>query len=293
MMQDKRLKRPERLADGIVSDVTSAVGEGRHTPGQKLPTESEMAAEYGVSRAVVREAIAQLKADGMVSVRQGAGAFIAAVPGASSFKITPDLGSDAPKLRHLFELRLFVEGAAASLAAMRRQAADLEEIENCLRRMTSALDLGHDGSIDEACSTKPSPRPRTIRNSLASWVFWAMHSARPASRHGPFRAALSGSREKQLKNTTPSSGPLWQATAPWRATPRKIISGTRKSERSANCVERQLRKFRFQVTDCVYGHSEDWSATTTSKRWPSAAVTVNEMPLPMPKTRTPCSETES
>jgi GntR family transcriptional regulator, transcriptional repressor for pyruvate dehydrogenase complex len=149
MTQDKRLKRPERLADGIVSDVTSAIGEGRNMPGQKLPTESEMAAEYGVSRAVVREAIAQLKADGIVSVRQGAGAFIAAVPGASSFRITPDLGSDAPKLRHLFELRLFVEGAAASLAAMRRQAADLEEIENCLRRMTSALDLGHDGSIDD------------------------------------------------------------------------------------------------------------------------------------------------
>jgi GntR family transcriptional regulator, transcriptional repressor for pyruvate dehydrogenase complex len=149
MTQDKRLKRPERLADGIVSDVTSAIGEGRHMPGQKLPTESEMAAEYGVSRAVVREAIAQLKADGMVSVRQGAGAYIAATPGASSFKITPELGSDAPTLHHLFELRLFVEGAAASLAATRRQPEDLDTIGKCLGRMTSALDDGHDGSRDD------------------------------------------------------------------------------------------------------------------------------------------------
>jgi GntR family transcriptional regulator, transcriptional repressor for pyruvate dehydrogenase complex len=150
MTQNKRLKRPERLADGIVSDVTAAIGEGRYTPGQKLSTEFKMAAEYGVSRAVVREAIAQLKADGLVSVRQGAGAYVADAPGASSFKIAPDLGSDESTLRHLFELRLFVESAAASLAATRRQAEDLIEIENCLKQMTVALNLDHDGSHDDS-----------------------------------------------------------------------------------------------------------------------------------------------
>ncbi len=149
MTLDKRLKRPERLADGIVSDVLQSISEGRSAPGEKLPTESEMAAEYGVSRAVVREAIAQLKADGMVAVRQGAGAYIAETPGAASFKIAAITGLDGPRLRHLFELRLCVEGAAASLAAARRQADDLIEIEGCLGRMQSALELGRDGSHDD------------------------------------------------------------------------------------------------------------------------------------------------
>jgi GntR family transcriptional regulator, transcriptional repressor for pyruvate dehydrogenase complex len=149
MTPGTHLKRPARLADGIVADLASAIGEGRHAPGQKLPTEAEMAAGYGVSRAVVREAIARLKADGMVLVRQGAGAYVTEAPGASSFRIAPVLGSEKLKLRHLFELRLCVEGSAAALAATRRQAGDLTRIEDCFRRMAAAVELGQDGSRDD------------------------------------------------------------------------------------------------------------------------------------------------
>jgi GntR family transcriptional regulator, transcriptional repressor for pyruvate dehydrogenase complex len=144
MMPTSRLKRPDRLADAIISDVASAIGEGRLAPGGKLETETAMAGRYGVSRAVVREALAQLKADGLVMVRQGAGAYVSNAPGAASFKIVA--GSGAAKLRHLFELRLIVEGAAAGLAATRAQPQDLRAIEDSLTQMRLALAAGHDGS---------------------------------------------------------------------------------------------------------------------------------------------------
>jgi GntR family transcriptional regulator, transcriptional repressor for pyruvate dehydrogenase complex len=229
MIQDKRLKRPERLADGIVSDVVQAVGEGRHAPGQKLPTESAMAVEYGVSRAVVREAIAELKADGMVSVRQGAGAYIADALGASSFKIASLMGLDEAKLRHLFELRLCVEGAAASLAATRRQAEDLVEIEACLKRMTSALGLGHDGSRDDGlfheAVAKASRNPELAR--FVSFLGHAFNQIRKPSWTPQGRAV--GLLKKQWKSILPSSRPLRQATVLLRVTPPKITTGIRKS----------------------------------------------------------------
>src|SRR6059058_329321 len=59
----------ERLAAEILG--------GQLPPGARLPTEQEMVAAMGVSRTVVREAVAALRADGLVVTRQGAGAFVA------------------------------------------------------------------------------------------------------------------------------------------------------------------------------------------------------------------------
>jgi GntR family transcriptional repressor for pyruvate dehydrogenase complex len=165
MMTETRLRRPDRLADVISGDLASAIGDGRYSPGERLPTEAEMAAQYGVSRAVVREAIAQLKADGLVAVRQGAGAYVTQVPGAASFKIAR--GSEASNLRHLFELRLVVEGAATTLAAKRRSPEELATLERSLANMRAALAAGHDGSGEDGlfheAIAKASQNPELAR----------------------------------------------------------------------------------------------------------------------------------
>lgn len=165
MMTETRLRRPDRLADVISGELASAIGDGRYSPGERLPTEAEMAARYGVSRAVVREAIAQLKADGLVVVRQGAGAFVEQVPGAARFKIAR--GAETSNLRHLFELRLVIEGAAASLAAERRSPEDLATLERSLASMRAALAAGHDGSGEDGlfheAIAKASQNPELAR----------------------------------------------------------------------------------------------------------------------------------
>src|SRR2546427_2739020 len=68
---------PRSLTADLVERLTAEITRGKLAPGSRLPTEQEMALAHGVSRTVVREAVAALRADGLVNVRQGVGAFVA------------------------------------------------------------------------------------------------------------------------------------------------------------------------------------------------------------------------
>ena len=71
-------RRPRSLALGLVEAIEERIRDGRLAPGAKLPTESAVMAEFGVSRTVVREAISKLQASGRVSTRHGVGSFVVA-----------------------------------------------------------------------------------------------------------------------------------------------------------------------------------------------------------------------
>src|SRR3954469_3016453 len=64
------------LTGELVVRLTDDITSGKIPPGSRLPTEQEMIAATGVSRTVVREAVAALRADGLVVTRQGVGAFV-------------------------------------------------------------------------------------------------------------------------------------------------------------------------------------------------------------------------
>ena len=66
------------LTHQLAAALTADIVEGRLPRGSRLPTEQELVLANGVSRTVVREAVAVLRADGLVVVRQGVGAFVAA-----------------------------------------------------------------------------------------------------------------------------------------------------------------------------------------------------------------------
>lgn len=97
-------------------------------PGDKLPSEARIAETHGVSRTVVREAVAALRADGLVEPRRGAGVFV--VEPAPSAR-PPFQAIDHARISsivELIELRSAVEAEAAALAAVRRSPAQEEEI---------------------------------------------------------------------------------------------------------------------------------------------------------------------
>jgi GntR family transcriptional repressor for pyruvate dehydrogenase complex len=141
-----RLARPTALSEQLVRLLEARIGAGRLRPGARLPTERELCAEFSVSRAVVREAIARLKGDGYVETRQGAGAFVPARPGRLSFRLAAPGTAGGDDLRHVMELRLAVEVAAAELAAARRTAADLAALRAALAAMAEAIARTADGS---------------------------------------------------------------------------------------------------------------------------------------------------
>ncbi len=140
------LSRPSSLASRIAEAIRADIGAGRFVAGARLPAESALAAAFGVSRPIVREAIAQLKADGVLVTRKGSGAYVSDTPGGQVWRLRGDAGGadggpgDGPTLAHLFELRVMAETACAELAARRRTEADLAAIAAALAAMRAQRD---------------------------------------------------------------------------------------------------------------------------------------------------------
>ncbi|MBL3560890.1 FadR family transcriptional regulator [Rhodovulum sulfidophilum] len=127
------------LPDDIAARLGQRLAGGEFGAGERLPSERALAAEYGVSRAVVREALSHLKSDGLVEARAGSGVFVTENREARSFRMTGlDLdGTEA--LAQVMELLEAVEVAATRSAALHRDAADLKAIRRALIGMEYAI----------------------------------------------------------------------------------------------------------------------------------------------------------
>jgi GntR family transcriptional repressor for pyruvate dehydrogenase complex len=111
---------------------------GSLVTGQRLPPELELATQFGVSRATVREAIARLRADGLVSTKPGRGAVVESrAPLALRLESVPH-SKGADTWAQLFELRQMIEIEAAGLAAKRHTQSDLVAIEVAFADMQRA-----------------------------------------------------------------------------------------------------------------------------------------------------------
>jgi GntR family phosphonate transport system transcriptional regulator len=70
----------EAIWSAIAGTLTEEIAAGHYRPGDRLPTEAELAARFGVNRHTVRHALAALAERGLVHSRQGAGVFVAQRP---------------------------------------------------------------------------------------------------------------------------------------------------------------------------------------------------------------------
>ena len=141
-----RIARPLRLSEELSGDLQRRIARGDLKPGDRLPTEKALGEAFGVSRAVVREAIARLKADGLIETRQGSGAFVVEAPKTINLRFWQGAGPELDELRDIFELRAMVEGAVAELAAQRRDQDDLRTMAEHLQAMDDAMADGRDGT---------------------------------------------------------------------------------------------------------------------------------------------------
>ncbi len=133
---------PDRIAAVLAHEIRSAVLQ----PGDCLPSEKQLCVRFAVSRTVVREAISQLKSDGLVRSEQGRGAFIADTSQASVFRISPECFAKRKELGQILELLTNVAAQAAALAAQRRSAEQLAQMKRTLARMDEALAVGEDAA---------------------------------------------------------------------------------------------------------------------------------------------------
>jgi GntR family transcriptional repressor for pyruvate dehydrogenase complex len=138
------LTPPRSLTDALVARIADEISSGRLRRGDRLPTEQELVSAAGVSRTVVREAVAALKALGLVETRQGVGAFVASEVRRRPFQIDPQQSRRLPDMLHVLELRLGIEMESAVLAAQRRTAAHLTRLSDALEAIGLAIARGNE-----------------------------------------------------------------------------------------------------------------------------------------------------
>lgn len=133
-----KVSRGPHLSTLVASSISREIAEGRLKPGDQLPTEQALAFTFGVSRNVVREAIARLRSEGRIWSQQGRGAFVADVQNSPVLTIDHDALQQADAFKSLFELRGAIEVKAAALAAQRRTKADLDALKESLSAMVAS-----------------------------------------------------------------------------------------------------------------------------------------------------------
>ncbi|MFT4189946.1 MAG: FadR/GntR family transcriptional regulator [Comamonas sp.] len=129
----------------VMHQLGQDICDGRYSPGQVLPPESDLCVRFGYSRIVIREAIKSLAAKGMLSVQRRIGTVVQATDDWNLFD--PDvigwrsrlLDQDPGMARDLADLRRIVEPGAARLAALRASAEERRQLRSAYQAMARAV----------------------------------------------------------------------------------------------------------------------------------------------------------
>ncbi|MDQ2776316.1 MAG: FadR family transcriptional regulator [Acidobacteriota bacterium] len=131
-MRDRNFRKGSgNLTQQVVDRLSNLIDSGALAPGGKLPPESEIVREQGVSRTVVREAISKLQAAGIVTTRHGIGTFVLDNT-KSDFGIKAGSVTTIRDVLAMLELRISIETEAAALAAIRHTEEHLNEMRRAL-----------------------------------------------------------------------------------------------------------------------------------------------------------------
>ncbi|HEX7593498.1 MAG TPA: FadR/GntR family transcriptional regulator [Anaerolineae bacterium] len=130
-----RTVRVSRASQDIVQQIKTKIFAGHLTPGDHLPSEKELAEQFGLSRITVRDALRILESQGLVSIKVGAGggAFVSDPSNQSSSELLTDLlRLQRASTRELVEARLVIETSLVTFASERATAADLAAMQKAI-----------------------------------------------------------------------------------------------------------------------------------------------------------------
>ena len=140
----QKTRRRVTLTEKVTISLRNDIQNGSLMPGMMLPTEPVLSQKFGVSRTVIREAVAALKAEGLLAPRQGAGVFVL-TPAESNSSIFESGNSQISDVLEILELRMAVEIEAASLACARCSMAHQAKLFEALQEMIVQVEKGGSG----------------------------------------------------------------------------------------------------------------------------------------------------
>jgi GntR family transcriptional repressor for pyruvate dehydrogenase complex len=127
-----------KLTEAVAQQLLDQIRQQRLQPGARMPSERELMTALNVGRSTVREALNGLALLGVIEVRHGQGAFVAAIPNEN---LSGELGAALAKgvTRDLLEARKAIEVEVARLAAQRHTEQDLKSLRNAIKAQEASL----------------------------------------------------------------------------------------------------------------------------------------------------------
>jgi GntR family transcriptional repressor for pyruvate dehydrogenase complex len=217
------------LTERVTASLSEKIDRGTYAVGEKLPTEQFLCDEFGVSRTVIREAIASLRSNGRLISRQGVGVFVQS-PAPSNESDGPIRVADIHTAMQVLEFRLAIEPVSAALAAQRRTAEGMSGLLHAFDRLkaidvqnlTAAAHADWDFHIavgrvtENSCFVDSMERYRDsilfdieIKHRHRENKDWAGHFSMVSDDHGAILAAISlgepeAAREAMTRHLTRS-----------------------------------------------------------------------------------------
>ena len=169
---------------GIADRLASSISLGVFSPGERLPTEVELARQFGVAVATLRKALAVMRERGLVETRRGrsGGTFVVQAPFPSDREAAAVLGrTGIVDLRDLHDEYVAVGSAVARLAAARSVAAGVAGLADVARRLPSARTAPERATADSRFHIELAvlaQSPRLLRSVLRlqgeiSSLYWS------------------------------------------------------------------------------------------------------------------------
>lgn len=188
---------PGRLSDRLAALFTQQIEGGRWAPGDRLPTEPQLAAAHRVSRTVVREAVHQLRSQGLLVSRQGSGVFVAEPPAHRPLRFDPAVLGSLAAVVQVVEVRRALEGEIAALAAARAGRQEVATLRRSLQAIEQAAAAGGDGVAEDMdfhraiAAATGNPHFSSLLRFLEQYLREAMRVTRGnEARRGDFAEAV-------------------------------------------------------------------------------------------------------
>lgn len=131
---------PGRLSDRVYARLRAQIEGGDYAHDDRLPGEIELTRRFGVSRPVLRQALARLRSEGLLRSRQGAGNFVSARPASGALEFGPL--RNIPDVQRCLDFRCGIESEAASRAAVNRDERNLKDMARAIKTMEQAFAAG-------------------------------------------------------------------------------------------------------------------------------------------------------
>ncbi|WP_265820721.1 FadR/GntR family transcriptional regulator [Geovibrio ferrireducens] len=164
--------KPKRVSDEIYRQLKDLVLSGELKPGEKLPSERELAVQMGVSRPTLREALQKLEAHGFLKQIQGDGTYVQSAASPVLSQAFTEMLNKEDAMGDLMELRKILETWAARAAAERATDEEIEQLEEFLLEMEdSEKDYESDASFHALISyASHNVLIVHVMNTIYEWI---------------------------------------------------------------------------------------------------------------------------